>query len=81
MTNVNIHAKLFLVSTTDFEAVVAYGAKDYSETVMGAFMLACESLDLDPDDYPVPHKDWVVSLVGSPVTTYMHNMVLVIKTR
>lgn len=81
MININIHAKIFLVSTADFEAVVSYGAATQGETVMGAFMLACESLDLDPDDYPVPNQDWVVSLVGSPVTTYMQNRVLVIKVR
>lgn len=81
MTTVNIHAKILHIETRDFEAVVTYGAEDYSETIMGAFILACESLDLDPDDYPVPHTDWFVSLVGSPITTYMRDQVVLARLK
>lgn len=73
---VNIHAKIFLITTKDFKAVVSYGAENFAESTMGAFVLACESLEIDPDDYPVPNQDWSAQLVGAPVTTYMRDEVI-----
>lgn len=79
--SINIHATLFFIETKDFQAVVSFGAEEFSEAVFGAFLLACEMLDFDPDDYPVKGKDWSAQTLGKPLSAFMRNtVVLAVRT-